>query len=214
MKKYNDAHREEFKQYHEANRDSRLDAMKKYNDTHREEIKHAKKICQERKKEILESTRVNFTNTDSSHRIEMEPGEGVDRHFYRHQDCPEANTFLNHLTTYRNHFTENPENPHEHEILKKKIRAQFISPEKQRDTAQRFLFSQGRGCEWAEESLGGKKMFVDGQSRDKNRILGCACCFVAGQSRDDLIKKFLGIGCTCHGYPKSIRICNHIDPGK
>jgi hypothetical protein len=98
--------------------------------------------------------------------------------------------------------------------LKKKIRAQFISPEKQRGAAQRFLFSQGRGCEWAEESLGGKKMFVDGQSRDKNRILGCACCFVAGQSRDNLIKNFLGLGCTCHGYPKSIRICNHIDPGK
>jgi hypothetical protein len=105
----------------------------------------------------------------------MEPGEGVDRHFYRHQDCPEANTILNHITTYRNHFTENPENPHEREILKKKIRAQYISPEKQRDAAQRFLFSQGRGCEWAEESLG-KKMFVDGQSRDKNLILGCACC--------------------------------------
>jgi hypothetical protein len=69
--------------------------MKNYDDAHREEIKRAKKICQERKKKIVESTRVNFTNTDSSHRIEMEPGEGVDHHFYRHQDCPEANTILN-----------------------------------------------------------------------------------------------------------------------
>jgi hypothetical protein len=72
-----------------------------------------------------------------------------------------------------NHFTENPENPHERKILKKKIRARFISSEKQRYAAQRFLFSQGRGCEWAEESLG-KRMFVAGQSRD-NLILGCAC---------------------------------------
>jgi hypothetical protein len=189
MKQYNDAHREEFKQYHKANRESRLDAMKNnhkanrdvrldamknYHDAHREEIKHAKKICQERKKMIVESTRVNFTNTDSSHRIEMEPGEGVDRHFHRHQDCPEANTVLNHITTYKNHFTGNPENPDECKILIDQIRGQYISPEKQRDVAQKFLLSQGRGCEWAEESLD-KRMFVDGQSRD-NLILGCACC--------------------------------------
>jgi hypothetical protein len=189
------------KNYHEANRDKRLDARKNYDDAHREEIKRAKKICQERKKKIVESTRVNFTNIDSSHRIEMEPGEGVDRHFYRHQDCPEANTILNHITTYRNHFTENPENPHEREILKKKIIAQFISPEKQRDAAQRFLFSQGRGCEWAEEGLG-KRMFVAGQSRD-NLILGCACR--GYRSLDNGYKRV---------WPKSIRICNHIDPEK
>jgi hypothetical protein len=156
MKQYNDAHREEFKQYHEANRDTRLGAMKNYNDAYREEeeMKHAKKICQERKKNIVESTRVNFT--DSSHRIEMEPGEGVDRHFDRHQDCPEANTVLNHITTYKNHFTGNPENPDEYKILRDQIRGQHISPEKQRDVAQKFLLSQDRGCEWAEESLGNR----------------------------------------------------------
>ena len=183
MKKYNeqyhkanrDSRLDAMKNYYEANRDVRLDAMKNYDDAHREEIKHAKKICQERKKNIVESTRVNFTNTDSSHRIEMEPGEGVDRHFNRHQDCPEANTFLNHITTYKNHFTGNPENnPDEYKILRDQIRGQHISPEKQRDVAQKFLLSQDRGCEWAEESLG-KKMFVDGQSKD-NLILGCACC--------------------------------------
>jgi hypothetical protein len=136
MKNYYEANRDvRLDAYHEANRDVRLDAMKNYDDAHREEIKHAKKICQERKKNIVESTRVNFTNTDSSHRIEMEPGEGVDRHFNRHQDCPEANTFLNHITTYKNHFTGNPDNPHEYNLLIKQIRGQFISAKKQRDVA-------------------------------------------------------------------------------
>jgi hypothetical protein len=162
MRKYNHTHREENKKYHEDNRDARLDSMKKYDNARREE------------KKKIESTRVNFTNTDSSHRIEMEPGEGVDCHFGRHRDCPEANTFLNHITTYKNNFTGNPESPHEFNILRNQIRAQLISAEKQRDVAQKFLLSQGRGCEWAEENLG-KKMFVDGQSRD-NLILRCACC--------------------------------------
>lgn len=72
---------------------------------------------------------------------------------------------MNHITTYKNHFTGNPENPHEFNILRNQIRAQFISAEKQRDVAQKFLLSQGRGCEWAEETLG-KKMFLDGQSAE------------------------------------------------
>jgi hypothetical protein len=177
MRKYNHTHREENKQYHETNRDARLDSMKEHHEANRDasldsmrnyhkdnrdarldSMKKYDNACREEKRKILESTRVNFTNTDSSHRIEMEPGEGVDRHFSRHQDCPEANTFLNHITTYKNHFTGNPENPHEFNILRNQIRAQFISAEKQRDVAQKFLLSQGRGCEWAEETLG-KKCF-------------------------------------------------------
>ena len=56
-------------------------------------------------------TRANFNNTEENHVFAMEPGEGVDRHFKNHQDCPEANTFLNHLTSYRHHFLGDPEDP-------------------------------------------------------------------------------------------------------
>eukprot|EP00956_Cyclotella_meneghiniana_P021039 scaffold37819_cov67-Cyclotella_meneghiniana.AAC.2 len=107
-KQYHKANRESrlnaMKQYHEANRDSRLNAMKQYNHAHSEENKEAKKASLNRKKKIIESTRVNFSSIRYSSKVAMEPGEGVDLHFSRHQDCPEANTVLNHLTTYKNHF--------------------------------------------------------------------------------------------------------------
>eukprot|EP00956_Cyclotella_meneghiniana_P040335 scaffold192635_cov30-Cyclotella_meneghiniana.AAC.1 len=61
------------KQYHEANRDSRLNAMKQYNHAHSEENKEAKKASLNRKKKITESTRVNFSSIRYSSKVAMEP---------------------------------------------------------------------------------------------------------------------------------------------
>jgi hypothetical protein len=112
----------------------------------------------------------------------MMPGEGVDRHLDRHQDCPEANTILNHLSTYRNHFCGDPKDPYEYHVLREQIRAQYITPNKQREVAEKFLVSQGRGCEWAGDD--GRKMFVEGKSRDA-LILGCACCGIRTKDNDN-----------------------------
>jgi len=122
-----------------------------------------------------EQSRVNFTNLTEEVQpaIAMEPGEGVQLHFKNHINCPEANTCLNHLSTYKNHFIDDPNTDKGHEQLKKKIRDQYISPEKQKEVAERFLASQGRGCEWT--SLEKKNHFVEGKSRDAP-IYICACC--------------------------------------
>ena len=142
----------------------------------------------EHKRARTESTRVSFTNTESHHCIGMNPGNGVDRHFEGHQDCPEANTILNHITTYRNHFTVNPDNPKEYNELRDQIRAQYITPQKQKELAEKFLLSQGRGCEWAGDN-GGKKMFANGKSRDAP-IFGCACCgFRSKDYKDEYTKE-------------------------
>ena len=167
---------ERARQNYLANRESRLVCINAYNEATREQ-----------KRKRIESTRVSFTNFESHHCIEMDPGDGVDRHFEGHQNCPEANTILNHITTYRNHFTGNPENPKEYDKLKEQIRAQYIAPAKQKELAEKFLLSQGRGCEWAGE--GGMKMFVDGKSRDAP-ILGCACCgFRCKDSKNEYVKE-------------------------
>ena len=176
-KQYYKANRESIldakKQYYKANRESRLNAMKQNHEANRESRLNAMKQYNHAKKKITESTRVNFSSIRYSSKVAMEPGEGVDLHFSRHQDCPEANTVLNHLTTYKNHFLGDPENPEDYKRLREEIRAQFISPQKQRDVAEKFLLSQGRGCAWATSI--GKKEFIEGKSRDVP-ILGCACC--------------------------------------
>lgn len=171
------------KQYHENNRASRLEAMKQFDNKNRE----SRIVQREQKRARIESTRVSFTNFESHHHIEMSPGDGVDRHFEGHQNCPEANTTLNHITTGRNHFTDDPKNPKGREKLKQKIRGQEIYPDKQKELAEKFLLSQGRGCEWASDN--GKKMFVDGKSRDA-LILGCACCgFRSKDSKNEYVKE-------------------------
>ena len=121
-------------------------------------------------------TRVNFSNTLPHHRVEMEPGEGVDRHLKDHHNCPKANAFLNHLCTYRNHFIGDPNNPREREILKEQIRSQYVTPDQQRDTVLQFLASQGRGCKWAEEGSHHQE-YVKGKSRDAP-VYTCAACGV------------------------------------
>ena len=133
-----------------------------------------------------ESTRVNFTNKDSRHVIAMEPdGHNVQRHFKRHQDCPEANTFLNHITTYRNHFTGEPSDPMQHEELREQIRSQFVTAEKQKELAQKSMMTQGRGCSWSDEM----KEFVEGKSRDAP-LFSCACCGLRDMDMfDDSIKR-------------------------
>ena len=161
------------KERYQDNREAELESRKEYHKRNRESRKENLAARREEKRARIQGTRVNFINTNSHHHIAMSPGEGVDRHFERHQDCPEANTVLNHITTYRNHYTGNPEDPQEYMELRDQIRAQFITPEKQKEVAEKFLLSQGRGCSWAGE--GGKKMFVEGKSRDAP-ILGCACC--------------------------------------
>jgi hypothetical protein len=186
--KNREAKLESRRQYHKKNRETELEIMKEcykqnkqsilknrkqYHKRNRESRKVDAAVRREEKRARIQGTRVNFINTDSHHHIAMNPGEGVDRHFERHQDCPEANTILNHITTYRNHYTGNPDDPKDYLTLRDQIRSQYIMPEKQREVASKFLLSQGRGCIWAGK--GGKTMFLDGKSRDA-LILGCACC--------------------------------------
>ena len=126
-KKYREKHKGKIKQdnkeYYENNSEKRLPAMRELMAEKREEERRGN-----------ESTRVNFTNTDSRHVIAMEPGgRNVQRHFKRHQDCPEANTFLNHITTYRNHFTGNPSDPNQHEELREQIRSQLSQPKSKKN---------------------------------------------------------------------------------
>jgi hypothetical protein len=166
---YDEANRDARKRYYEANRKSILESKNQYDEANKNSRNHR----QETKKNIIESTRVNFSNIKYNHVVAMEPGEGVDLHLSRHQDCPEANTVLNHLTTYRNHFLGDPENPEDYNRLREEIKAQYVSPQKQRDVAEKYLLSQGRGCAWATNI--GKKEFVEGRSIDA-LILGCACC--------------------------------------
>ena len=122
-----------------------------------------------------EASRVNFSNLTEEvlSAVAMEPGDGVKLHFKNHIDCPEANACLNHLSTHRNHFIDDPTTVQGRERLKQKIRGQYISPEKQKEVAERFLASQGRGCEWS--SLEKKNNFVESKSRDAP-IYTCACC--------------------------------------
>ena len=169
QKQYDEANRDARKRYYEANRKSILESQNQYDEANKNSRNHR----QETKKKIIESTRVNFSNVKYNHVVAMEPGEGVDLHLSRHQDCPEANTVLNHLTTYRNHFLGDPENPEDYNRLREEIKAQYVSPQKQRDVAEKYLLSQGRGCAWATNI--GKKEFVEGRSIDA-LILGCACC--------------------------------------
>ena len=107
-----------------------------------------------------EATRVNFSNLTEEvlSAVAMEPGDGVKLHFKNHINCPEANACLNHLATHRNHFIDDLTTVQGRKRLKQKIRGQYISPEKQKEVAERFLASQGRGCEWS--SLEKKKSFV------------------------------------------------------
>ena len=95
-----------------------------------------------------EASRVNFSNLTEEvlSAVAMEPGDGVKLHFKNHIDCPEANACLNHLSTHRNHFIDDPTTVQGRERLKQKIRGQYISPEKQKEVAKRFLAPQGRGC--------------------------------------------------------------------
>ena len=109
----------------------------------REKRSHAK-MSQE-KRQCEGKSRVTFSNTEAHHVIAMDPGVGVDRHFKDHQNCPEANTFLNHITTYRHHFTGDPSNPAEKKELLEQIRGQYITPMKQRELAERVLQALGRG---------------------------------------------------------------------
>ena len=172
-RKNREAGLESMKEYYQKNR-SKLESRTEYHKRNREYRKDHAAARQEEMRTCIHGTRVNFTNTNSHHHIAMSPGEGVDRHFDCHpQDCPEANAILNHITTYRNHYTGNPDDPQEYIKLRDQIRAQYITPEKQREVAEKFLLSQGRGCSWAGE--GGKTMFLEGKSRDA-LILGCACC--------------------------------------
>ena len=96
----------------------------------------------------IEASRVNYSNLTEEvlSAVAMEPGDGVKLHFKNHIDCPETNTCLNHLSTHRNHFIDDPTTVQGHKRLKHKIRDQYISPEKQKEVAERFLASQGRGC--------------------------------------------------------------------
>ena len=130
---------------------------------------HAKKVTREEKEAL--QTRVNFTNTEPHHILSMDPGSGADRHFKDHQNCPQANTYLNHITTYQNHFIGDPKDPKELEVLKKQIEGQEITPKKRKELAEKFLYEQGRGCKWSTI----KKEFVDGSSRDAP-IYSCASC--------------------------------------
>ena len=102
-----------------------------------------------------ESSRVNFSNLTEEvlSAVAMEPGDGVKLHFKNNIDCPEANTCLNHLATHRNHFIDDPTTVQGCERLKQKIRGQYISPEKQKEVAEWFLASQGRGCGMPDMSM-------------------------------------------------------------
>ena len=165
------------KQHYAKNRDVILDGKKQHYAKNRDVVLEGKKrhnaAKSKKKRQREDATRVDFTNTDSTHTIAMEPSDNtVNRHFLRHQDCPEANTILNHITTYRNHFTEDPSDPVERERLKEKIRAQVITPEKQKELAERFLAAQGRGCEWSD----GKKEFVERRKSRDAPLFSCACC--------------------------------------
>ena len=148
-----------------------------------EELEAAKEINRARMSAERENqhsqeveSRANFSNTSSQSVFAMDPDPQNKevRHFKRHQDDPEANTILNHITTYRNHFVEDPSDPIQHEVLKKKIQDQYITPEHQRQAAERFLHAQGRGCRWSSDQAA-REFVGGGVSRDAP-LYACACC--------------------------------------
>jgi hypothetical protein len=114
---------ESMREFYQKNRDVTLESRKEYQKRNRESRNGCASLLREQKKARTQCTRVNFINTDSYHHIAMSPGEGVDRHFERHQDCPEAYTILNHITTYRNHYIGNPEDPQDFLTLRDQIRS-------------------------------------------------------------------------------------------
>ena len=66
--------------------------------------------------------------------------------------------------------------------ITKNIEDQYISGEIQQQIAQKFLFAQGRGCEWSSlppnghYSEGSPQEFIrNGISRD-TPVFGCGCC--------------------------------------